>query len=201
MSPLHASTILMFAALCLLPARARGADPAPGTCLGGDCTVGAPVGQLEPEKPQRRGFAQGAAWFGLLSAGLSVGGAVAIAVLDDLPSERISRGVWLGYNLVSLPIVALGSHLTRKHTKVPGYRGIRVLGWTAYGGALSNGVVQWTAAFRDYRQPWGLTIGAASLSALGLLSHAFDAYVCGRQARLKSLAGFTPTADGFVLRF
>jgi hypothetical protein len=155
-----------------------------------------------PERPTSLGFASGAAWFGLVSTALSVGGAVAIAAFDDVPSERITRGVWLGYTAAAVPIVALGSYITRKRAKLPGYKGLRVVGWLAYTGMLSNGAFMWYAAFQDAEQSWGLTVGLSALGLLALLPHSFEAYACGRQARIQRLLSrLTPTPSGFGLRF
>src|SRR5689334_299150 len=84
----------------------------------------APTGRAEPPGPSARAvpqlmralgperdpgaFAQGAGVFGVVAAGALLGGSIAIAAVDDLHSERVTRGIWLGALALSTPLVALG---------------------------------------------------------------------------------------------
>lgn len=179
-------------------------QPAVGTCLGGSCELGAPVIPQQDQSRRRsppRGFATGAAWFGAVSGALSLGGSIAIASLNDHESETITRGVWLGYTALAVPIVAVGSYTTRKRARVEGYRGIRTLGWTSYVGALGNGIAQWYLVFIDAKPSPGFTVGLGVLGLMSLFPHAFDAYVSGRAARAKGLASVVPTPGGLAVRF
>jgi hypothetical protein len=192
------------AAILLLSASAAAqSQPAVGSCLGGDCTLGAQVTASQDEGARRptRGFARGAAWFGAVSAVLMLSGSIAIAAVDDPGSERITRGISLGYTALSVPLVALGSHTTRKRARVDGYRGIRILGWTGYAGALPQGVALWYGALRGIELPKVLTIGAGVMSLMAILPHAFDAYVASRRARNKGLARLVPGPQGFGVVF
>jgi hypothetical protein len=184
------------------------AQPAVGTCLGGTCQVGAPVTSRASgydlsrrRAPPTRGFATGAAWFGVLSGALSLGGSIAIASLDDHAHETLMRGVWVGYTALALPIVAIGSYTTRKRARVEGVRGLRTVGWTAYMGALGNGIAQWYLVFMDARPSTGFTVGVGALSLMAFLPHAFDAYISGRAARAKGLARLSPGVNGLLVRF
>lgn len=180
-------------------------QPAVGTCLGGSCELGAPVtlqqdlNRRPPSSP--RGFATGAAWFGAISGALTLGGSIAIASMDDREHEPITRGVWLGYTALAVPLVAIGSYTTRKRARVEGYRGIRTLGWTSYVGALSNGAVQWYLVLTDAKPSPGFTVGLGIMGLMSFLPHAFDAYVVGRAARVKGLVSVRPTPSGFAVRF
>jgi len=179
--------------------------PAAGTCLGGNCEVGAPVHQQE-DLPRRRlsparGFAHGAAWFGAISGALSLGGSIAIASLNDREHEPITRGVWLGYTALTVPLVAIGSYTTRKRARVEGVSGLRLVGWSAYLGAVGNGAAQWYLVLVDARPTPGFTIGLGVLGLMSFLPHAFDAYVSGRAARSKGLARIMPTTNGLAVRF
>jgi hypothetical protein len=179
-------------------------QPAVGTCLGGSCQVGAPavpMHDVSRREPQTRGFAAGAAWFGAISGVLSLGGSIAIATLNDHEHETITRGLWLGYTALAVPVVAIGSYTTRKRARVEGYRGIRATGWTAYVGALSNGAAQWYLVFVDARPTPGFTVGVGVLGLMSFLPHAFDAYASGRAARAKGLARLMPAPSGFAVRF
>ncbi len=192
--------------LCWLAAGAARAQtqPAVGTCLGGSCELGAPVipqQDIARRRTPPRGSAPGAAWSGAVSGALSLGGSIAIASLNDHESETITRGVWVGFTALSVPIVAIGSYTTRKRARVEGYRGIRTLGWTSYVGALSNGIAQWYLVLIDAKPTPGFTVGVGALGLMAFLPHAFDAYVSGRAARTKGLASMRPTPNGFAVRF
>jgi hypothetical protein len=145
--------------------------------------------QASPSKPRAArdpgAFARAAAIFGTVSAGILLGGSIAIAAVDDLPSERITRGVWLGVLTVSSPFVALGAYTARKRARVDGYKAVRLLGWTSWSFGLANGVLQWYEAFHGNSQPWGLTVGLGALGALATLPLAIDAFVSGRRASMR----------------
>jgi hypothetical protein len=125
----------------------------------------------------------------MVSAGLLFGGAVAIAAVDDLPSEKVTRGLWLGTVTLSSPFVALGAYTARKRARVDGFKGVRLLGWTSWSFAMANGIVQWVEAFRDQSQPWGLTVGLGALGAMATLPLALDAFVCARRATMRRFLG------------
>lgn len=143
-------------------------------------------------------FARGAAIYGLVSSALLFGGAIAIAAVSDVDSERITRGVWFGVAAFSPPFVALGAWTARKRTGVEGYKALRVLGFAAYSGVVGNGILQWYLAFQRESQPWGLTVGLGALSVVATLPEALDAHVSGRRARGRRY-GVSP--GGFTLRF
>ncbi len=141
---------------------------------------------LQREKPRDPGaFARGAAIFGSVSAGLLFGGAIAIAAVDDLPSERVTRGFWLGTATLSSPIIALGAYTARKRARVDGFKGVRLLGWTSWTFAIANGILQWYEAFQGQSQPWGLTVGLGALGAMATLPLSLDAFVCARRATMR----------------
>ena len=134
--------------------------PAPvGACVGGAC--GRPLPGRGVTLPAPRGAARGAygaSIFGMVSAGLLLGGAIGIAAADHLESERITRGLWLGTMTLAPPIVAFTGYLARRRRPVQGVRSARRLGWTAYSAAVTNGVLQWAGAFRHERSPVLLTV-------------------------------------------
>src|SRR5688572_3263505 len=72
-----------------------------------------PLGSGKPPRDPG-GFARGAAIYGTISAALMFGGSIAIAAVDDLESERITRGVWVGMLTFSTPFIALGGWTARK---------------------------------------------------------------------------------------
>ena len=147
-------------------------------------------------------FAQGAAIFGTVSAGLLLGGAIAIAAVDDVESERITRGVWLGVASLSPPIIALGGWSARKRAKVQGYKSLRLLGWSSWSFAVANGILQGYEAFHDESQPWGLTVGLGALGVLATLPLSFDAFVCARRARMRGfLTSMRVSPFGLSARF
>ncbi len=201
-------SLVLTLTLWLLSQSASAQVPAPpvGSCLGGNCEVGTQVQAQDAapeERPRSPGYAQAAAWYGLVSGVLSVAGAVTIAQVDDFASEPITRGIWLGHLTLSVPVVAIGSLTSRKRAKVEGHRGSRALGWTVYSGVLSNGVLQWYQVLTDSNHPKpGLTIGIGVLSLFAFLPHAFDAYIAGRAVRVKGLSRrIAATPNGFALRF
>jgi hypothetical protein len=143
-------------------------------------------------------FARGAAIMGTVSGVLLLGGSVAIAVVDDVESERITRGLWVGTLTLSAPIVALGAWTARDRGQVEGYKQLRWLGWTTWTFALANGVLQWVEAFDGQSQPPGLTIGLGALGALALLPLSLDAFASAHRASMRKRfrISFTP-----IIRF
>lgn len=145
-------------------------------------------------------FAHVAAIAGVVSAGLLLGGAVAIAALDDPGSEQVTRGLQLGYTALAAPFVAFGAYSARRSSALIEGRRVRTVGWIAYGGAIALGVSQWYGAFHETQSSPGLTIAFGALGALSVLPQAWDAYVCARYARLRSIRfGLSPF--GLSLRF
>jgi hypothetical protein len=183
------------------------AQPAVGTCLGGSCQVGAPVGPVAvPQQDlgiasRSPGFARGASWFGLFGGALSLAGSFAIAFADDPDSERITRGISFSFNALAVPVVALGSWTTRRRARVKGHQASRQLGWTAYTGAITNSGAMWYLALQNDPPSVAYTLGIGFVSLLSFLPHAFDAYVTARAARLRGVAGLSPGPGGFVYRF
>ena len=178
--------------------------PRVGDCIGGDCT---PELRARPSPPRRRArarpsrrarFAYTGATLGAVSAGLLLGGALAIELVDDRSSERITRGLWLGELALATPIVALSAYLGRKGSTFAGYRGLRGLGWAAYAAATADGIILWHFAFRDYEVPMALGISAGVIAAFALLPHALDAVASGRRAGHR---GFTLDARGLRVSF
>jgi hypothetical protein len=145
-------------------------------------------------------FARTAAFVGVVSAGLLLGGSIAIAVVDDPGSERVTRGVQLGFTALAAPLVAFGAYSARRGTGRLGGGRVRALGWTAYTVAIATGVSQWYGTFHDMQASPGLTIAFGALGALSVLPHAWDAYLCARYARMRTLRlGLSPF--GLSLRF
>jgi len=181
-------------------------EPPPvGACIGGACR---PERKSIPDEPPPRpprtfaGFALwGGAVFGTISAGLSLGGAIAIAVAKDPGSERITRGLWLGHAAVATPLVAFSSFLARRQAHYAGYKGVRRLGWIAYGFAISHGIVQWYGAFHDFPTRPGLTVLAGSMGALAVLPHALDALLASRQAKRPRLGRVALAPMGLAVQF
>lgn len=176
---------------------AETAPPEVGTCLGGSCRPGAQqvpaAAESEaaegPRRPRRAArFAYAGALLGAVSAGLLLGGAIAIAGVDHPASERITRGLWFGELAVATPLVALSAFTARRHSSFAGYKGLRSLGWVSYGAALSDGVLLWYSAFRDLRMPPALTVAAGAIACFALLPHALDALISARKARFGGFA-------------
>ncbi|MET0340848.1 MAG: hypothetical protein ABW252_07585 [Polyangiales bacterium] len=174
-----------------------------GSCIGGDC--------LDP--PKRRGAptplprsaaraAYGAALFGTVAAGLVLGGAIAIAAVDDPGSEKITRGLWLGTMALSPPIVGFTAYLARRQRTVEGMKSARRLGWVSYSSAVTGGVLGWVGAFRDETTPSWLTVSGGVFGVLCLLPVALDALVSARGARTTPpVARLVPRLNGLGVRF
>ncbi|MET0283942.1 MAG: hypothetical protein ABW352_05710 [Polyangiales bacterium] len=182
-----------------------------GSCLGGTCGVAPPAqaapqlvpsGDRPPVDPRQR-FAYTGAVLGVVSAGLVLGSSVAIALVDDQPSERITRGVWLGYFTLSTGVVVLSSMLA--HHELGGTsersKATRSVGWTAFALALADGAILWAGAFQRFENVDALTIGAGAIGACALLPFALDAYVAGRGLRARSLVSLEPAPNGLRVRF
>jgi hypothetical protein len=177
-------------------------EPPVGACLGGEC-ANVPAGPRRSYRtPRRARFAYTGAVLGTVSAGLVFSGALSIALADRQDSERITRGVWLGYVAVSTPIVALSAWLGRKGGSYRGYAGLRRVGWVAYGLTVSDGVLLWYGALKGYDMPAYLTISAGVLAVLALLPHALDALTTSRLSRARRFsARMRPSPHGLALAF
>ena len=176
--------------------------PKVGSCVGGDCGGSRARGLAVPRPRSSGRLAFSAAIFGAVSAALSLGGAIAIAVVDDPDSEIITRSVWFGYVAVSPPIVAFSAYRARRQRGVKGVPSARRLGWVAYSAVISQGVLQLALAARDYDISPGFTIAAGGFGALALLPHAFDALACARGARTAApRAVIRPSLTGLHVQF
>jgi hypothetical protein len=147
-------------------------------------------------------LARGGAIFGMVSAGLLLGGSIAIALVDDFASERSTRGAWVGLLAVSAPFVAVSGWSARRRMKVQGYKQLRVLGWTTWTLALANGVLQWYESFHHEQPPVAITMVLGGLGALALLPLSFDAFASGHRATMKARIGLgmLPGGAGMSLR-
>jgi hypothetical protein len=188
--------------------------PPVGACIGGDCggvpTVldlararpGAlPTGGVH-KTPRRERFAYTGAVFGTVSAALVLGGSIGIALADDLASERVTRGVFLGYLSVATPLVALSVFLARREGKYEGYQALRRFGWLSYGLGVSDGALLWASAFRHEESPRLLTIAAGAFGALSLLPHALEALSAARNLRTRRWQQrLHASATGLTIRF
>jgi hypothetical protein len=125
-------------------------------------------------------------------------GTPAIELVDRPHSERVTRGIHLGFTALAAPLVALASYSVRRSDSGDGVPVLRALGWGFYAGAIALGVGQWYSALHDQYVPPGLGYLYGSLAVLSLLPHCFDAYITARNARLPTLI---VTPGGFVARF
>lgn len=180
-----------------------------GACLGGSCMsapstlppAAVPTLGLDRNEDRRVRFAYTGAVLGTVSAGLLLGSSIAIAQVDDLDSERYTRGAWLGVLAVSTPLVALSAHLARAGKGGAGSKAVRRIGWTAYTFAVTDAIVLWVGAFQGFGALDALTIGAGAFSVCALLPHALDALTAARSRRYGRSARLEPTLQGFRLRF
>jgi hypothetical protein len=147
--------------------------------------------------------AYGTAVFGFVSAGLMLGGSIAIAVDDAGPRERqlLSRGLLLGYTALAVPAVAVGGLVIRRRAEVEGLPSVRMWGWVSYVGALLNGVLQVVVVERERPVGVGLTLAAGGLAALGASTFAFDALLSARRAHARRLYGLELLPSGVRVRF
>lgn len=132
-------------------------------------------------------FARTASITGVVSAGLLLGGAITMASVRDHKSERFTMSTQLGLTAVAAPLVALSAFLVRKRTHVQGYPRLARVGWAAYSAAIVTGVTELYWVLHDQRTEPSMTVLQGVFAALSVLPHAFDAYACARQARLRSL--------------
>lgn len=171
-----------------------------GACLGGSCNraplqleAGSEPDERAPRAPRVR-FARTGAVLGTVTAGASLAGALALALSDGGPHERVTRGLWLGNVALATPLVALSAWLARKGTDYKGYRGLRRLGWTCYGLAAVDGTFLWYGAFREFENPRALTLFAGVLGAAAILPHALDALLAARRRQASRLLGVRGSA-------
>ncbi len=138
---------------------------------------------------------------GAVSAGLLLGGSVAVAAVDARDSERVSRGALLGVTALSVPTVAILTWLTRRRAHVPGFAALQGWGWAVWTGATLNSALQWALVLDDRRISPGLTIAAGAMGALGSTIHAFDALATARRAQMRLDYHLGPVALGGTLHF
>jgi hypothetical protein len=167
--------VMVLVSLWLCDARAEAQQQAP-------IPITLPA-QSSADPPRDPGaFARGAAIYGIVASGLLLGGAITIAAVDDVHSEHVTRGVWLGTVALSAPFVALGGWTARKRTGVKGYKGVRFLGFTSWTFGVANGILQWYEALHDESQPWGLTVALGADGVMATLPLSLDAFISGRRA-------------------
>jgi hypothetical protein len=161
------------------------APPAPGSCIGGSCApgsaVGFAVGESEPLGVCRVG--QAAAYLGLAGSLATFGGSVAVTYAERGHGDRVGRGVLAFGTLGLVPLVALGSFVTRRQCDVAGVPAARTLGWVGYAGGSATAIAAWVYALDGYPPSRGLSIGIGAIGAFALLPAAFDAYVGFHQSR------------------
>jgi hypothetical protein len=136
-----------------------------------------------------------------VSAGLLLGGSIAIAAVDDPPSEPITRGLLVGVTAASVPSVAIMAWYTRSRAGVEGFSGIRGWGWSAWSGAMINGALQWALVLKDREVAPALTIATGAMGALAASIHAFDAFATSRRARLRFYYQIGPSSVSARLTF
>lgn len=161
------------------------AAPAPGSCLGGSCTPGTAVGFVVTESEPRGvcHVAQAAAHLGLAGSLATLGGSVAVTFAERGHGDRVGSGVLAFGTLGLVPLVAVGSLVTRRRCEVEGVAAARALGWVGYASALATSMAAWWLALEDRPADRGLTIGIGALGAFAALPAAFDAYVAYRHSR------------------
>jgi len=147
------------------------------------------------------GFARAGGILGVVSAGLLLGGGVAISVADDPDSEPMTRGLMLGVTGLSVPVVAILAWRTRERAAVPGFEAIRSWGWSVWSGATLVSALQWALVLGDDEFSPGLTLAGAGMGALAVSIHAVDAFASARRARLRIDYRITPMSFGATLRF
>ncbi len=135
------------------------------------------------------------------SAALLLGGSVAIAVVDDRDSERLTRGLSLGVTALSVPSAAIMAWVTRKRAGVEGFSAIRSWGWTAWTGAVVNSALQWALVLDNRSVSPAITMLGGALGALGASIHALDAFATARRAHLRFYYQIGPTAFTANLTF
>ncbi len=151
--------------------------------------------------PYRGGPALVGGIVAVTSAGLLLGGSIAIAVVNDAESERLSRGLLLGVTALSVPSVAIMAWLSRKRADVEGFARVRTWGWAAWTGATINSALQWALVLDDRRISPALTIAAGGMGALGASIHALDAFASARRAHLRFYYQIGPTSFTANLTF
>ncbi|MDB4991632.1 MAG: hypothetical protein JWN04_6810 [Myxococcaceae bacterium] len=191
--------------------------PPVGACIGGTCDRVPTATELARARPgslplvrwertsrasRRERFAYTGAVLGSVSAALVLGGAVAISLVDDLSSERVTRGVWLGYAAVSTPLVAFSVWLARRESGFEGYKALRALGWLSYACAMTDGALLLSNAFQHDESPRLLSISAGVFGALALLPHALEAVNAARSLRMRRIrTRLTATGTGVMVKF
>lgn len=190
--------------------------PLVGSCLGGSCAPGElpSVAMSQPTRdpsalrsgkdPVRRArFAYAGAALGVVGAALVLGGAITLGVVhEDLRTERITRGLWLGTLAVTTPLVALSAHVARKAGGSTGYKELRRVGWLAYALSVSDGALLWAGTFNDVPRARILTIGAGAIGVFALLPHALEAFHAGRSLRMRRfMQRLHASAHGLTLHF
>lgn len=201
-APILSLTLLLWAA------GTRAQTPSPNvSCVGGTCIV-TPPGQAASPPPRMSvddraaNVARGVALFGLVSAALTLSGAITLGTLDSLHAERVGRGLMLGLSAVSTPLIAISAHVARKRAHGKGVSALRNAFWVVYVGVLTTDAFFLYNAYRDAQPSLGFSILAGTGSALTVLAFSYDAFVSSREARGSSLRfGLSPGGARVQLRF
>lgn len=137
----------------------------------------------------------------MVSAGLLWGGAIAIAWVDaSSDTERITRGLHLGFAAVAPPLVAFASFLERRRSGVSGVPTMQGFGWALYSFAIAGEVIGFYNAFHDIPTERWTTLLSGALGTLSVLAHSFDAFLCAREARMQRYR-FAASPLGIFVRF
>jgi hypothetical protein len=151
---------------CVTPAT-RGLGPMPG--------MPGPAARLSR-------LTRATAIFGVASAALTLSGAIWLGTSDSLQVERVGRGVMLGLTVISTPLIALPSLITRRRARVKGVPALRSVMWIGFVSTLTSDAFFVYRALHDDQINLGWSIAAGAVSTLTVLGYAYDAFQTSRQA-------------------
>ncbi|HEX6246151.1 MAG TPA: hypothetical protein VFZ61_34745 [Polyangiales bacterium] len=142
------------------------------------------------------------ALFGLVSAALTLSGSIVLGTQDSERGERIGRGVMLGLNLATTPVIAISTAVVRRQLRVKGVPALRRSVWAFFLAAAFTDSWFLYNSFHDQQAPLGISILAGVSSACAMLGYAYDAFITARQARIGGLAwGVGPRGARIRLEF
>lgn len=188
------------------PLQASALPPLP-PCVARNCTVrssqaDAMLQKLASPPPRQANVARGVAIFGVFSAALILSGSIVLGTQDSVQGERIGRGLMLGLNVVSTPIIAISTLVVRRQLRIKGLPALRRSFWAFYLAAVVTDSLYLHRALHDDQVPLGLSIAAGATSAVAVLGYAYDAFITARQARLRGFAlGVGPQGARLRLQF
>lgn len=130
------------------------------------------------------GWGRAAGWLSIASTALSIAGLTTLLIRRD-SAQVWEHATWVGFGVVTAPLIAIGGASSRRRGGVPGHPTARVLGWTSYTWVLAAGAIQIVRAAQSRSVPLAAPLIGGFFTLTGHLALGFEAYASSHQARMR----------------